>query len=120
MTYYNVQDTADRIRQLRQRRGLSQEQAAQTLGMTGGSLSRVERGTRGCSVELLACMGDLYGVSMDYLILGRANGQGMDQGGLEDLIRYLMALREGLVRTIDDPLPRFPVPKVPKLEEGVC
>lgn len=44
MLIYNQKDTAERVRQLRMKRGWSQEQAAQRLGLTGGSLSRMERG----------------------------------------------------------------------------
>lgn len=113
MLTYNEKDTADRIRQLRIRRGLSQEQAAERLGLTAGSLSRMERGLRGCSVELLACIGAMYGVSMDYLVLGRQSEPGMDRRGLEELIRYLMALREGLVGGMGEPMPEFPLPTVP-------
>lgn len=110
---YTMKDTADRIRQLRQRQGLSQEQAACYLGVSNDSLSRVERGRQSCSVEQLASMGHLYGVSMDYLILGGSSEPGMSQQRLEELIRYLMALREGLVSRMGDPVPEFPIPAVP-------
>lgn len=113
MLIYNQKDTAERVRQLRMKRGWSQEQAAQRLGLTGGSLSRMERGMRGFSVELLACIGALYGVSMDYLVFGRQSEPGMDKRGLEELIRYLMALREGLVGGMGEPMPEFPLPNVP-------
>ena len=109
---YNIQETADRIRQLRQRQGLSQEQAACYLGVSNDSLSRVERGRQNCSVEQLASMGRLYGVSMDYLILGSSSEPGMSRERLEELIRYLMALREGLVRGMGEPVPEFPIPAV--------
>ena len=113
MLIYNQKDTAKRVRQLRMKRGWSQEHAAERLGLTSGSLSRMERGVRGLSVELLACIGALYGVSMDYLIFGRTPEPGMDQRELEELIRYLMALREGLVSGMGEPMPEFPLPTVP-------
>ena len=113
MLTYNQRDTAERIRQLRLKQGWSQEQAAHRLGLTAGSLSRMERGMRGCSVELLTCIGALYGVSMDYLVFGRQSEPGMERRGLEELIRYLMALREGYVGGMGEPMPEFPVPEVP-------
>lgn len=112
MTYYSMKETADRLRQLRKHRGLTQAQAAQQLGIDYDSLGRVERGNRGSSLELLICMGELYGVSMDYLILGKSPEPGMNQAGLEELIRYLLALRAGLVENMQEPVPDFPVPEV--------
>lgn len=112
MLTYQEKDTSDRIRKLRVKSGLSQEQAAERLGLTAGSLSRIERGQRGCSVELLACIGALYGVSMDYLVLGRQLESGMDKRALEELIRYLLALRQGLVGGMGEPVPEFPLPSV--------
>ena len=50
---------------------------------------------------------------MDYLVFGRQSEPGMDRRGLEELIRYLMALREGLVGGMGEPMPKFPVPEVP-------
>ena len=79
MLTYNQKETAERIRQLRRKQGWSQEQAAHRLGLTAGSLSRMERGMRGCSVELLTCIGALYEVSMDYLVFGRQSEPGMDR-----------------------------------------
>lgn len=61
MLTYNQKDTSERIRLLRFKQGWSQEQAAHRLGLTAGSLSRMERGMRGCSVELLTCIGALMG-----------------------------------------------------------
>ena len=50
---------------------------------------------------------------MDYLVFGRQSEPGMDRRGLEELIRYLMALREGYVGGMGEPMPEFPVPEVP-------
>lgn len=115
---YTMKDTADRIRQLRQRQGLSQEQAACYLGVSSDSLSRMERGRQSCPVEHLAAMGALYGVSMDYLILGSTPEPGMSRQRLDELIRYLMALREGLAGSMGDPVPEFPIPAVPVAAKG--
>ena len=94
MTYYNEKETALR------------------LGIGYDSLGRVERGVRGYSLELLICMSELYHVSMDYLVLGRSQEEGMNRKGLEELIRYLLALRSGLVEGMQDPVPDIQLPKI--------
>ena len=107
-----MKETADRLRQLRKHQGLSQAQAAQQLGIDYDSLGRVERGNRGSSLELLICMGELYNVSMDYLSLGKSPEPGMDRAGLEELIRYLLALRAGRVENMQEPVPEISLPEV--------
>ncbi len=111
--YYNEKETALRLRQIRKDRGITQARAAQKLGIGYDSLGRVERGVRGYSLELLICMSELYHVSMDYLVLGRTQEEGMNQKGLEELIRYLLARRSGLVEGMQDPVPDIPLPEIP-------
>lgn len=95
MLSYNTEEIANRIRTLRIQQGYTQEAAAELLGVERSHLSRMERGQKGCSVELLIRLAQLYRVSMDYLVLGpdwaaRWTGQGLDQA-----IRILMGLRDG-------------------------
>lgn len=111
--YYNEKETALRLRQIRKDRGITQARAAQKLGIGYDSLGGVERGVRGYSLELLICMSELYHVSMDYLVLGRTQEEGMNQKGLEELIRYLLARRSGLVEGMQDPVPDIPLPEIP-------
>ena len=49
---------------------------------------------------------------MDYLVLGRSQEEGMNRKGLEELIRYLLALRSGLVEGMQDPVPDIQLPKI--------
>ena len=112
MTYYNEKETALRLRQIRKERGITQARAAQKLGIGYDSLGRVERGVRGYSLELLICMSELYNVSMDYLVLGRSPEEGMNRKGLEELIRYLLALRSGLVEGMQDHMPDINLPEI--------
>lgn len=94
MTYYNIHNTAERIRNLRMQRGLTQQAAADQLGIGDGFLSRVERGLKGCSPELLARISELYNVSIDYLVLGKSNA-GLSRESVERLIAYLQGLLDG-------------------------
>lgn len=60
------------LRDLRLALGLTQEQAAQQIGITRGILTRYEGGSRLPSVSQLMLIADFYGVSTDYL-LGRTD-----------------------------------------------
>jgi len=57
----------------RKRKGLTQQAAAEKIGIASGTLSKYETGDLGMGVEILGKLADLYEVSTDSL-LGRSMG----------------------------------------------
>ncbi len=68
---YDMKECGRRIRQLRVKSGLTQEKAAAVLNIDRSFYSRIETGKYGCSVDLFIQLSGLFGVSLDYLILGK-------------------------------------------------
>ncbi len=68
---YDIGQSGVRIRQLRIKNGLTQEQVAAALNIDRSFYSRIEAGKNGCSVDLFIQLSDLFGVSLDYLIMGK-------------------------------------------------
>jgi len=64
-----------RLRELRNRRGLSQRELAEIIGVSKSSANMYERDEREPSFRTLGAIADFFGVSMDYL-LGRADEAG--------------------------------------------
>lgn len=69
-----------KLKELRQLKGLSQQELADYLHCTAVSYSRYENGSRTPSLELLVQLADYFDVTLDYL-LGRQNisEQGLTQ-----------------------------------------
>ena len=61
---------AERIYNLRKRRGLSQEQLAEALGVSRQTVSKWERGAASPELGKLRTMAELFGVSLDELAGG--------------------------------------------------
>lgn len=61
---------SERLRELRERRGLSQARLADEIGCSKSAISMYENGTRTPDFELLETFADLFNVDIDYL-LGR-------------------------------------------------
>lgn len=61
-----------RLRELRNSKGLSQQQLADIVGMSKSSINMYERGDREPGLELLEAFADYFNVDMDYLI-GKTN-----------------------------------------------
>ena len=71
---YDMKLSGERIRQLRIKNGFTQERIAETLNIDRSFYSRIESGKNGCSVDLFIQLSDVFGVSLDYLILGKHTG----------------------------------------------
>jgi transcriptional regulator with XRE-family HTH domain len=59
----------DKIKRLRRSRRLTQQEFAKALGISTGYLSQIEMGIRLPSRALLKRMADMFGASLDYLVL---------------------------------------------------
>ena len=68
---YDMKQSGGRIQQLRIQQGYTQERFARELNIDRSNLSRIESGSRGCSLDLLIQFSELFNVSLDYLILGQ-------------------------------------------------
>lgn len=67
---YNLIESGKRIQSLRKEKGLTQSALAERLNICLDHLRKIVNGHRGCSVDLLVCLSDLFGVSLDFLVLG--------------------------------------------------
>lgn len=88
----------NRLVQLRKKRGLTQQQIADEIGINRGSYSNWEKGKREPSFENLVKLASILGTSTDYL-LGTSNNY-IDLEDFEILIKKLP--KEEITRLIQD------------------
>ena len=60
--------TTDRIKQLRKKKGVSQSELAEAIGVKTNTVSTWERGTRKPDVEALNLLSEYFEVSFEYLL----------------------------------------------------
>ncbi len=72
------------ITHLRKQKGVSQKQAADSLGVSQSLLSHYEKGVRECGHLFLVRAADYYGVTVDYL-LGRSYDKNGNNISVDDL-----------------------------------
>ena len=99
MQTYDMKKSGERIQDLRKAFNLSQVNAAELIGISTNSLSRIERGERGCSVDTLIAMSTLFHTSIDYLVLGETKYPSHMKNQLEGVIKQLSAIRASLNST---------------------
>lgn len=70
--YFNQLDFGRRLKECREQIGMTQEELALLVGVEKQHISRMERGTRACSIDLLVILATTLHVSTDYLLIGRS------------------------------------------------
>lgn len=65
---------SEKIRELRKRSGLSQEELAERLDVSRQAVSKWELGSALPTADKLVELADFFGVSLDYLMRGEADG----------------------------------------------
>ena len=70
MITYNILKTAERLKNLRKKAGYTQEEVADLLNVDRRTITNIELGNKGCSVDMLMRFSELYGVTTDYLLKG--------------------------------------------------
>ena len=96
MKTYNTKETATRIRDLRKIHRYTQEQAAELLEVDRRTLSNIETAQKGCSVDMLIRITEVYDVTLDYLLMGNdLNGKNL-KVNLDSIIQQLISLRNTL------------------------
>ncbi len=98
---YDIKACGKRISQLRAKNGLTQEQVAGVLNIDRSFFSRIEAGKSGCSIDLFIQLAELFGVSLDYVILGRHSADLFSdeeklliKKDIENLIRHLEQVKK--------------------------
>jgi len=79
------------ISKLRKQRGISQKQAATSLGISQALLSHYEKGIRECGLDFLIHAADYYGVSCDYLLGCEPEKNDKSTAGQAEVITALQA-----------------------------
>jgi DNA-binding XRE family transcriptional regulator len=93
---YDTRETGARIRDMRTKLGLTQEQMAEELNVSPKHIGNIETGTRSASIDLLVDIALMLDVSLDYLILGREPGAEATKQKIREAIDLLMELEDSL------------------------
>ena len=74
--YFNQAEFGQRIKELRTMKGLTQEELAYRLNIGHVHMNSIECGRKGCSIDLILELSELFNVSTDYLLKGQVNTTG--------------------------------------------
>ncbi len=93
--YFNQVEFGKRVMEQRKRLGLTQEELALRLNIGYSHENKMENGHKGCSIDLLLEMSELFGVPSDYLLKGAVP----DRERIKEKIRALSGELEALIQS---------------------
>ena len=94
--YFDPVEFGKRIALLRKAHGLTQESCSEELNISYEHLSKMERGQRTCSFDLLLEIAGYFNVSTDYLLTGRDYERIETREKLLDIISQLSTLAKDI------------------------
>jgi len=102
--YYDIKESGKRIKKLRIDRSLSQEGVSAELGLSIDGYRKIERGVNGAKVDTLICIADYYGVSLDFIVVGKETELELDlmlKKRSEKEKKFICYMVNDIIRNID-------------------
>lgn len=70
--YFDPVETGKRIKAIRKVKGMTQMEFAEKLNISRSYMSKIEKGTKAVSIDLLVEIAVYCGSSLDYLVFGKS------------------------------------------------
>lgn len=87
--YFDQIAFGKRLKEQRGKKNMSQEEVAEKLNVSANHYGHMEQGRKGCSIDMLLELADLFQVSTDYLLRGRSADKETEAARIEDAISIL-------------------------------
>ena len=94
--YFDQAAFGKRLKDLRNIKGMTQEELAEKLNISREHLGRLERGKYGCSIDLLIELSCTLNASTDYLLMGRNPDRDQDRRQLLSVISQLSSIARNM------------------------
>ena len=94
--YFDQEAFGKRLKELRNIKGMTQEELAEKLNISREHLGRIERGKYGCSIDLLIELSFTLNASTDYLLLGCRPERAQDRRQLLQVISQLSEIARNM------------------------
>ncbi len=94
--FYDIKASGIRIQKLRKKKAMTQEQLADKLNIATSTIGKIERGQQGLSIDLVIEIAMFFGVSLDYILLGREIQTDSFKRHIHDMVDQLLEIESCL------------------------
>ncbi len=102
--YYDIKTSGKRIKGLRIDKKLRQEDVSEAIGISLDGYRKIERGVNGAKVDTLVCIADYFGVSLDFIIVGKEPKSELNvmlKGRSVPEKKFIMYMVNDIIKNID-------------------
>ena len=99
--YYDQHVCGARIQELRKSKGYTQEALAEAIDIDAKRISKIERGVISASYNDMILFSEFFGVTLDYLIIGKRQDVYFRNGKIEIEKEYRQSVESGRERRFD-------------------
>ena len=98
--YYDVVESGKRIRDLRTKAGMTQENISEKIGITKNAYQKIERGANGAKIDTLVELAEVFNVSLDYIVCGKQSQtvESMISGLSENQQAFILATVSAMIK----------------------
>lgn len=95
--YFDALEFGKRLKEVRTRRGITQIELAERLGLSSSQhISKIERGEKSCSIDLLVELSCSLHVTTDYLLKGEDKDNVQLKNDLHSVIERLEEIENAI------------------------
>ena len=93
---YDPVNVGMRIKNMREKMGLSQEEYSEQLNISRNHLARIEVGLRSASIEILIAISELSNTTIDYLVMGKEPDNKKVKANIRTVVSSLIKIEQEL------------------------
>lgn len=91
--YFDPVTCGQRIKELRQSSGMTQEEFAASMNVSRDYIGKLESGKRTVSIDLMIDISAHFNVSLDYLVMGKCTSNFDTEKAIQDVINLLIQVK---------------------------
>lgn len=102
--YYNITESGRRIKEIRERKDLKQEEVSAELGISLDGYRKIERGCNGARIDTLVYLAYYFNTSLDYLVGGIEAKSEIDyllESRNEGEKQFILAMVRDMIKNFD-------------------
>lgn len=102
--YYDVKESGMRIKELRIKAGMTQEELSEKLDITKNAYQKIERGANGAKIDTLIELANVFNETLDYIVGGvqTKTVESMIDGLDEKQQKFILKSVENIIRNFKE------------------
>lgn len=101
--YYDIVESGKRLKDLRMKEGITQDDLSEKIGITKNAYQKIERGANGAKIDTLVRLAEIFNISLDYIVCGKQTQtvESMISGVSENQQAFILATVSSMIKNFE-------------------